>query len=371
MAGCRPPAPQVRNNGSSKWLLTETRPRRAFSRSGLRWKVQPGCQLGPRDSSRLTPCFQRVVRFPIPTPRLGLPVRIILTRGVEFLPSGFSLKVLHSQLALQVPRSRINSLRRMDLLQKIRTLPDLARRVPVQERRWADHLRWQGHQPSFASALVFPRGRAVNAKTGPLLREAVEIYYVVVDNEKEALALENNLVKQKKPRYNILLRDDKTYPYIKLTITERYPRVFPTRRLRKDGSLCSDVLSHESGLSPGRPDSLAFLIPSCKLDLNRYYPRPCLQYFIGRCLGPCVEGLTTRALCRGGARCEVVSRGPRCRSVAFAPAAHERRGGTGTYELPKYRDLFHRSTVGAETAYCCRRGETTQTYSVITLRTRC
>ncbi|MGA8877752.1 MAG: excinuclease ABC subunit UvrC, partial [Candidatus Korobacteraceae bacterium] len=113
-------------------------------------------------------------------------------------------------------------------------------------------------------------------------------------NEKEALALENNLIKQKKPRYNILLRDDKTYPYIKLTVSERYPRVFPTRRLRKDGSLY---------FGPYFPTSLAyrlvdlihrhFLIPSCKLDLNRYYPRPCLQYYIGRCLGPCVEGLTT------------------------------------------------------------------------------
>src|SRR5579862_6733931 len=140
----------------------------------------------------------------------------------------------------------------------------------------------------------FLEGASENAKTGTLLREAVDIDYVVVDNEKEALALENNLIKKKKPRYNILLRDDKTYPYIKLTIGERYPRVFPTRRLRKDGSLY---------FGPYFPTSLAyrlvdlihrhFLIPSCKLDLNRYYPRPCLQYYIGRCLGPCVEGLTT------------------------------------------------------------------------------
>ncbi len=140
----------------------------------------------------------------------------------------------------------------------------------------------------------FMEGAAENAKTGTLLREAVDLDYVVVDNEKEALALENNLIKKKKPRYNILLRDDKTYPYIKLTIGERYPRVFPTRRLRKDGSLY---------FGPYFPTSLAyrivdlihrhFLIPSCKLDLNRTYPRPCLQYYIGRCLGPCVAGLTT------------------------------------------------------------------------------
>ena len=173
----------------------------------------------------------------------------------------------------------------------------------------------------------FLEGAAENAKTGTLLREAVDLDYIVVDNEKEALALENNLIKQKKPRYNILLRDDKTYPYIKLTMGERYPRVYVTRRLRKDGSLY---------FGPYFPTSLAyrlvdlihrhFLIPSCKLDLNRYYPRPCLQYYIGRCLGPCVAGTDhSRALRRSRTRCEAVSGRPRRRPVALAASAHECR----------------------------------------------
>jgi excinuclease ABC subunit C len=182
----------------------------------------------------------------------------------------------------------------MDLHQKIRTLPSSP---GVYLYKNADgQIIYVGKANNLRSRVrsYFLEGAAANAKTGSLLREAVDLDYVVVDNEKEALALENNLIKQKKPRYNILLRDDKTYPYIKLTIGERYPRVFPTRRLRKDGSLY---------FGPYFPTSLAyrlvdlihrhFLIPSCKLDLNRYYPRPCLQYYIGRCLGPCVEGLTT------------------------------------------------------------------------------
>ena len=133
-----------------------------------------------------------------------------------------------------------------------------------------------------------------NAKTGSLMREAVDLDYILVANEHEALALENNLIKQRKPRFNILLRDDKTYPYVKLTLADRFPKVFVTRRLRKDGA---------AYYGPYFPGNLAyrvvelihrsFLLPSCKVDLSRYHPRACLQYYMHRCLGPCVEGLTT------------------------------------------------------------------------------
>jgi excinuclease ABC subunit C len=143
-------------------------------------------------------------------------------------------------------------------------------------------------------ASYFHEARWEDAKTGTLVREAVDVDYIVVANNKEALALENNLIKQRKPRFNILLRDDKTYPYVKLTLGERWPRVYVTRRLRKDGS---------AYYGPYFPANLAyrivdlihrnFLIPSCKVDLTRFHPRPCLQYYIRRCLGPCVQELTT------------------------------------------------------------------------------
>src|SRR4030088_1760098 len=139
----------------------------------------------------------------------------------------------------------------------------------------------------------FNEDRLAEAKTGTLISEARDIDYILVDNEKEALALENNLIKQYQPRFNILLRDDKTYPYIKLT-NEKYPRVYVTRRLRKDGA---------TYFGPYFPANLAhrlvhfihrhFLVPSCKVDLTRFHAKPCLQYHIHRCLGPCVEGLTT------------------------------------------------------------------------------
>ncbi len=138
----------------------------------------------------------------------------------------------------------------------------------------------------------FSEDKLGDIKTGTLISEAADVDYILVDNEKEALALENNLIKQYKPRFNILLRDDKTYPYVKLT-NERFPRVYVTRRLRKDGALY---------FGPYFPANLAhrlvhfihrhFLVPSCKVDLTRFHPSPCLQYHIHRCLGPCVEGLT-------------------------------------------------------------------------------
>jgi excinuclease ABC subunit C len=139
----------------------------------------------------------------------------------------------------------------------------------------------------------FNDDRLADIKTGTLIGEARHIEFIQVDNEKEALALENNLIKQYKPRYNILLRDDKTYPYIKLT-AEPYPRVYVTRRLKKDGS---------TYYGPYFPGNLAhrlvhfihrhFKVPSCNLDLTRKHTHPCLEFHIHRCLGPCVQGLTT------------------------------------------------------------------------------
>src|SRR6267154_3174292 len=182
----------------------------------------------------------------------------------------------------------------MDLPQKIRSLPASAG-VYLYKNAEGEVI-YVGKAKNLRSRVssYFHEGRWLDAKTGTLVREAVDVDYIVVANNKEALALENNLIKQKKPRFNILLRDDKTYPYVKLTVGERFPRVYVTRRLRKDGS---------AYYGPFFPANLAyrivdlihrhFLVPSCKVDLTRYHPRACLQYYIKRCLGPCVQHLTT------------------------------------------------------------------------------
>src|SRR5713226_7062584 len=140
----------------------------------------------------------------------------------------------------------------------------------------------------------FLESRWIDAKTGSLAREIADLETIVVGNEREALALEHNLIKQYRPKFNVVLRDDKTYPYIKFTAADKYPRVYFTRRIKKDGSRY---------FGPYFPASLArrilhfvhkrFMVPSCTVDLSRSHPRPCLQYYIKRCLDPCVTGLTT------------------------------------------------------------------------------
>jgi excinuclease ABC subunit C len=140
----------------------------------------------------------------------------------------------------------------------------------------------------------FLESRWMDAKTGSLAREIADFDTIVLANPREALALENNLIKQYQPKFNVRLLDDKTYPYIKLTVYEKYPRVYFTRKVKKDGALY---------FGPYFPANLArriltfvhkrFMIPSCNVDLTRDNPRPCLQYYIKRCHGPCVAGLTT------------------------------------------------------------------------------
>src|SRR5579871_1729058 len=140
----------------------------------------------------------------------------------------------------------------------------------------------------------FLESRWMDAKTGSLAREIADLDTIVLDNPREALALENNLIKRYQPKFNIRLVDDKTYPYIKLTLNEKYPRVYFTRKVKKDGA---------AYFGPYFPANLArriltfvhkrFMIPSCNVDLTRDHPRPCLQYYIKRCHGPCVSGLAS------------------------------------------------------------------------------
>src|SRR5437867_1791944 len=141
----------------------------------------------------------------------------------------------------------------------------------------------------------FQESRPLDPKTEKLVSEIADLDYILTDSEVEALILEATLVKKNQPRYNVHLKDDKSFPYLKLTVGEAYPRIFITRRIRKDGALY---------FGPFLPASYArqtiklvnkyFKLRTCNLDIDGTLPRPCLDYQMKRCLGPCVAGLCTR-----------------------------------------------------------------------------
>jgi excinuclease ABC subunit C len=141
----------------------------------------------------------------------------------------------------------------------------------------------------------FRREADHSVKNRELMRHVESVETLVVGSEVEALILEANLIKEHRPRFNILLRDDKTYPYVKVTVQEPFPRVFVTRTVRNDGAR---YFGPYTSVGPMR-QALEVIkrlhtVRSCRYDLPREAPdRPCLDYHIGRCLAPCV-GLQSR-----------------------------------------------------------------------------
>ena len=175
---------------------------------------------------------------------------------------------------------------------------------------------------------------------------------IVTDSVVEALALENNLIKQRSPKYNILLRDDKNYPYLQLTTGEAFPRVLVARRVERDGHFYA---------GPFMPAELArrtmalthrlFGIRSCNEVITGERARPCLEYDIKRCIAPCVREICQRRAVRGGgAAHEAVSRRTQRRAASrtlrerMADAAAERAvraGGAAARRAADDRDAAH------------------------------
>ncbi len=122
-----------------------------------------------------------------------------------------------------------------------------------------------------------------------------EIETIVTNTELEALLLENTLIKKHRPRYNVCLRDDKTYPYIKITTGEPWPRALVTRRVEEDGHTYFGPFWGGLARRIMRLVTRHFLIRTCTIEIDGRLPRPCLYYDLHACLGPCVAGLTTRA----------------------------------------------------------------------------
>jgi excinuclease ABC subunit C len=135
------------------------------------------------------------------------------------------------------------------------------------------------------------RADMVDVKTSELVRRVRDVETLVVGSEAEALILEANLIKAHRPRFNVQLRDDKRYPYIKVTVKEAFPRVFVTRRLTNDGSRYFGPYTSVGHIRLAlEVIKRLYTVRSCRYDLPKERPlRPCLDYHIGRCKAPCVD----------------------------------------------------------------------------------
>jgi excinuclease ABC subunit C len=179
-------------------------------------------------------------------------------------------------------------------------------------------------------------------KTGELVRQIADVEFIVTDNEVEAFILEASLVKKHQPYFNYKLKDDKSYPHLKLTVNEPFPKCVITRRIQNDGALY---------FGPFLPASMArrtidlinrtFQLRTCDIEIDGKAPRPCLEYHIKRCLGPCVKGLCTPEEYQEAVRDVRMLLEGRNRELADQLEARMLEASEGMrYELAaKYRDL--------------------------------
>lgn len=192
----------------------------------------------------------------------------------------------------------------------------------------------------------FQSSRNHDPKTRQLVKQITDFEFIVVDNEVEALVLESNLIKKHKPRFNVFLKDDKSYPHLKLT-NEEFPKVVVTRRLVRDGS---------SYYGPFLPTTMArntlnlvnraFQLRTCEIEIDGNLPRPCLEYHLKRCLGPCVKGLCTKTEYQeAAADVKTLLEGKNKELAKTLEARMWQFSDEGKYELAaRYRDL-HRTVL--------------------------
>ena len=182
----------------------------------------------------------------------------------------------------------------MTIAEKLKTLP--AKAGIYIHKNAAGKIVYVGKAKNLRNRVrsYFQSSRNHDPKTRQLVRAIADFEFIVVDNEVEALVLESNLIKKHKPRFNVFLKDDKSYPHLKLT-NEPFPKVVITRKIVRDGSsyygpFLPAVLARNTLNLVNR----AFQLRTCEIEIDGKLPRPCLEYHLKRCLGPCVKGLCTQ-----------------------------------------------------------------------------
>ena len=192
----------------------------------------------------------------------------------------------------------------------------------------------------------FQSSRNADWKARQLHKLIADFEFIVVDNEVEALVLESNLIKKHKPRFNVMLKDDKQYPHLKMT-NEPFPKVVITRKIVKDAaSYYGPILPAALARRTLDLVNKAFQLRTCDLEIDGRLPRPCLEYHLKRCLGPCVKGLCTQDEYMEAARdVKALLEGKNKELAVDLERRMWHFSEEGQYELAaKYRDL-HRAVV--------------------------
>ena len=180
-----------------------------------------------------------------------------------------------------------------ELKEKLHVLPDLPGVYLMKNQRGT--VIYVGKARSLKDRVrsYFQKGASLSTRIESLVQHITDIEWIVTGSDLEAFILESNLIKKYRPRYNIILRDDKNYPLLRLDVEDTFPRITVVRRIKKDGALYFGPYVPAGAMRETlRIIKRIFPLATCKIDLNKSYDRPCIEYEIGRCIGPCVGAAT-------------------------------------------------------------------------------
>src|SRR3990172_6576147 len=180
-----------------------------------------------------------------------------------------------------------------ELKEKLRVLPDLPGVYLMKNQRGTVIYVGKAHSLKDRVRSYFQKGASLSSRIESLVQHIADIEWIVTGSDLEAFILESNLIKKYRPRYNILLRDDKNYPFLRLAVEDNFPRITVVRRIKKDGaSYFGPYVPAGAMRETLRIIKRIFPLATCKIDLNKKYDRPCIEYEIGLCIGPCVGAST-------------------------------------------------------------------------------
>ncbi len=178
---------------------------------------------------------------------------------------------------------------RAAVMEKLQSLPDHPGVYLMKGHKGVVIYVGKAHSLKERVRSYFQKGASLSPRTESMVQHIEDIEWMVTESDLEALILENNLIKKHKPRYNIILRDDKNYPFLRLYLEDKFPRIEVVRRIRQDGALYFGPYVPVGAMRETlKVIKRVFPLATCKIDLNRRYERPCIEYEIGRCAGPCV-----------------------------------------------------------------------------------